>query len=179
MISSDILAAGGERGEVARPGLPLARACGRGGECVLSRKLQFSEHIPLLFSAMAEPPLDLKEELDIVIPTIRNLDFLEQWRPFFEGYHLIIVQDGARGGGRGVFTLPRIGAAAPSGPCAHPTALPACAGDPSRKVEIPAGFDYELYNRNDIVRILGDKVRFFCWGGTRGAGNGDGKNFPG
>ena len=23
-------------------------------------------------------------------------------------------------------------------------------GDPSRKVEIPEGFDYELYNRNDI-----------------------------
>jgi reversibly glycosylated polypeptide / UDP-arabinopyranose mutase len=32
----------------------------------------------------------LKDELDIVIPTIRNLDFLEMWRP----YHLIIVQDG-------------------------------------------------------------------------------------
>jgi reversibly glycosylated polypeptide / UDP-arabinopyranose mutase len=29
----------------------------------------------------------LKDELDIVIPTIRNLDFLEMWRP----YHLIIV----------------------------------------------------------------------------------------
>ncbi|GLT54602.1 hypothetical protein SLA2020_277880 [Shorea laevis] len=47
---------------------------------------------------MAEPstkaiPL-LKDELDIVIPTIRNLDFLEMWRPFFEPYHLIIVQDG-------------------------------------------------------------------------------------
>ncbi|KAJ3696190.1 hypothetical protein LUZ60_001567 [Juncus effusus] len=36
----------------------------------------------------------LKDELDIVIPTIRNLDFLEQWRPFFQHYHLIIVQDG-------------------------------------------------------------------------------------
>jgi hypothetical protein len=36
----------------------------------------------------------LKDELDIVIPTIRNLDFLEMWRPFFEPYHLIIVQDG-------------------------------------------------------------------------------------
>lgn len=24
----------------------------------------------------------------------RNLDFLEQWRPFFQPYHLIIVQDG-------------------------------------------------------------------------------------
>jgi hypothetical protein len=36
----------------------------------------------------------LVEQLDIVIPTIRNLDFLEQWRPFFQPYHLIIVQDG-------------------------------------------------------------------------------------
>ena len=36
----------------------------------------------------------LAGELDIVIPTIRNLDFLEQWRPFFQPYHLIIVQDG-------------------------------------------------------------------------------------
>ena len=25
-------------------------------------------------------PTELKEELDIVIPTIRSLDFLEQWR---------------------------------------------------------------------------------------------------
>ena len=31
---------------------------------------------------------------DIVIPTIRNLDFLEIWRPFFQPYHLIIIQDG-------------------------------------------------------------------------------------
>ena len=30
----------------------------------------------------------LAEQLDIVIPTIRNLDFLEQWRPFFQPYHL-------------------------------------------------------------------------------------------
>lgn len=36
----------------------------------------------------------LADQLDIVIPTIRNLDFLEQWRPFFEPYHLIIIQDG-------------------------------------------------------------------------------------
>ena len=38
------------------------------------------------------PPL--KDELDMVIPTIRTLDFLESWRPFSEQYHLIIVQDG-------------------------------------------------------------------------------------
>lgn len=55
----------------------------------------------------------LAEQLDIVIPTIRNLDFLEQWRPFFEPYHLIIIQD----------------------------------GDPTKTIKVPAGFDYELYNR--------------------------------
>lgn len=31
-------------------------------------------------------------------------------------------------------------------------------GDPTRKVEVPAGFDYELYTRDDIERILGDKA---------------------
>nr|GMD80359.1 alpha-1,4-glucan-protein synthase [UDP-forming] 2 [Ipomoea batatas] len=36
----------------------------------------------------------LKDEVDIVIPTIRSLDFLEMWRPFFQPYHLIIIQDG-------------------------------------------------------------------------------------
>ncbi|CAN6809942.1 unnamed protein product [Brassica oleracea] len=75
-----------------------------------------------LYSSMKPTPM-LKDELDIVIPTIRNLDFLEMWRPFFEKYHLIIVQD----------------------------------GDPSRTINIPKGFDYELYNRNDINRILGPK----------------------
>lgn len=43
------------------------------------------------------------------------------WRPFFEKYHLIIIQD----------------------------------GDVTRKVDVPAGFDYELYTRTDIERILG------------------------
>jgi len=66
----------------------------------------------------------LKDELDIVIPTIRNLDFLEMWRPFFQHYHLIIVQD----------------------------------GDPTKTIKVPEGFDYELYNRNDINRILGPKA---------------------
>lgn len=68
--------------------------------------------------------MSLADQLDIVIPTIRNLDFLEIWRPFFEPYHLIIVQD----------------------------------GDPNKKIHIPEGFDYELYNRLDIERILGDKA---------------------
>lgn len=54
----------------------------------------------------------------------RNLDFLEEWRPFFQPYHLIIVQD----------------------------------GDPTKKIHVPEGFDYELYNRTDIERILGDKA---------------------
>ena len=72
----------------------------------------------------------LVSELDIVIPTIRSLDFLEQWRAFFQPYHLIIIQD----------------------------------GDPARKVGIPDGFDYELYNRDDIERILGDKA----WYAPRG-----------
>jgi reversibly glycosylated polypeptide/UDP-arabinopyranose mutase len=71
---------------------------------------------------MASPPL--KDELDIVIPTIRNLDFLEMWRPFFEPYHLIIVQD----------------------------------GDPSKTIKVPPGFDYELYNRNDINKLLGPRA---------------------
>lgn len=66
----------------------------------------------------------LAKELDIVIPTIRNLDFLEMWRPFFQPYHLIIVQD----------------------------------GDPTKVIKVPEGFDYELYNRNDINRILGPKA---------------------
>lgn len=70
----------------------------------------------------SSPPL--KDELDIVIPTIRNLDFLEMWRPFFEPYHLIIVQD----------------------------------GDPSRTIMVPAGFKYDLYNRNDINKLLGPRA---------------------
>lgn len=74
-------------------------------------------------SAVPVTPL-LKDDLDIVIPTIRNLDFLEMWRPFFQPYHLIIIQD----------------------------------GDPSKTIKVPDGFDYELYNRNDINRILGPKA---------------------
>jgi reversibly glycosylated polypeptide/UDP-arabinopyranose mutase len=72
---------------------------------------------------MASKPA-LADQLDIVIPTIRDLGFLEQWRPFFQPYHLIIIQD----------------------------------GDPTRKIAVPEGFSYELYNRNDIERILGDKA---------------------
>lgn len=87
-----------------------------------------SPKLSLVSATMAEsrvsPTPLLKDELDIVIPTIRNLDFLEMWRPFFQPYHLIIVQD----------------------------------GDPSKTIKVPEGFDYELYNRNDINRILGPKA---------------------
>jgi reversibly glycosylated polypeptide/UDP-arabinopyranose mutase len=71
----------------------------------------------------------LKNELDIVIPTIQNLDFLEMWRRFFEPYHLIIVQD----------------------------------GDPSKTIKMPEGFDYKLYNRNYINRILGPKASYISF----------------
>lgn len=59
----------------------------------------------------------------LVSDTIFHLNFQIR-RPFFEPYHIIVVQD----------------------------------GDPSRKVEVPPGFDYELYNRNDIERILGENA---------------------
>lgn len=52
------------------------------------------------------------------------LQFVFCRRPFFQHYHIIVIQD----------------------------------GDPNRKVEVPPGFDYELYNRTDIERILGDKA---------------------
>ena len=32
--------------------------------------------------------------IDIVTPSIRNLDFLNKWREFFQGFHIIIIQDG-------------------------------------------------------------------------------------
>ena len=34
------------------------------------------------------------ELMDIVTPSIRNLDFLNEWREFFQGYHVIVIQDG-------------------------------------------------------------------------------------
>lgn len=60
--------------------------------------------------------------MDIVIPTIRDLDFLEQWRWAFEDHHLVIVQD----------------------------------GDPSREITVPSGYDYDLYDWNDIEDDLED-----------------------
>jgi hypothetical protein len=38
---------------------------------------------------VADPSL-----IDIVIPSIRNLDFLQTWREFFQGFHIIVIQDG-------------------------------------------------------------------------------------
>lgn len=35
----------------------------------------------------------LKNELDIIYPTIQNFDILEMWKLFFQPYHLIIVKD--------------------------------------------------------------------------------------
>lgn len=35
--------------------------------------------------------------IDIVTPSIRNLDFLNEWREFFQGFHIIIIQDGDQG----------------------------------------------------------------------------------
>ncbi|XP_073526227.1 LOW QUALITY PROTEIN: uncharacterized protein, partial [Phyllobates terribilis] len=68
--------------------------------------------------------LPLKDEIDIVIPTIRTLDFLDQWREFFLPYQLIIIQD----------------------------------GDPNIKIRVPEGYDYDLYNHDDMKRILGPKL---------------------
>lgn len=44
-----------------------------------------------VLGAAAEPACS---EIDIVVPSIRDLDFLEAWKSFFLGYHIIIVQDG-------------------------------------------------------------------------------------
>ena len=36
------------------------------------------------------------------------------------------------------------------------TAVPLQDGDPDRKIQVPPGFDVELYTRRDIERLLGD-----------------------
>lgn len=63
----------------------------------------------------------MKKDTTIVIPTIRNLDFLEDWRSELEDYPIVIVQD----------------------------------GDPERKLDIPEGFNHQIYNWNDIDEELG------------------------
>lgn len=37
---------------------------------------------------------ELHSVMDIVVPSIRNLDFLELWKVFIEKFHIIIIQDG-------------------------------------------------------------------------------------
>ena len=66
---------------------------------------------------------EIFEMIDIVIPTIRDLDFLNAWRIFIEKFHLILIQD----------------------------------GDPDKFINIPSWAKYELYNRRDIEKILGDR----------------------
>jgi hypothetical protein len=66
----------------------------------------------------------LHELMDIVIPSIRDLDFLEVWKPFIHKFHIIIVQD----------------------------------GDPSKKLKVPQWASYELYNRLDIEKALGNRA---------------------
>jgi reversibly glycosylated polypeptide/UDP-arabinopyranose mutase len=76
-------------------------------------------HSSLPINHNSRPMYDM---MDIVIPSIRDLDFLEDWKPFIEDFHLIIIQD----------------------------------GDPSKLLKIPDWADYELYNRDDINKALGD-----------------------
>ncbi|CAD7702856.1 unnamed protein product, partial [Ostreobium quekettii] len=64
------------------------------------------------------------EDVDVVIPTIRNLDFLENWRGVLERCHIIVVQD----------------------------------GDPGRRLQVPDGFDCQVFNRRDIERVLADRA---------------------
>ena len=90
-----------------------AQSCFQKPECF--SKLNFDTSEAML--DVADPDL-----IDIVIPSIRNLDFLNQWQEFFQGFHVIIIQD----------------------------------GDPSKKLTVPDWVDYELYNRNDIQKALGD-----------------------
>eukprot|EP01018_Ginkgo_biloba_P006810 Gb_38716 [translate_table: standard] len=65
------------------------------------------------------------EEVDIVISVVHpDLSFLEEWRPIFLPYHLIIVQD------------PEL----------------------EEIVEVPSGFNYSVYTKQDMERILGAGV---------------------
>lgn len=65
----------------------------------------------------------LHELLDVVVPTIRDLTFLAEWKPFVQLLHFVLVQD----------------------------------GDPDKHLYIPDWVDFELYNRRDIDRALGDR----------------------
>jgi len=101
----------------------MERACGwDAGTAQLKHKNCISQ-TGLKFQPEADMQQALKE-MDIVVPTIRDLDFLNQWKPFLENAHFILIQD----------------------------------GDPAKKLKIPAWVDYELYNRHDIDRILGNRA---------------------
>lgn len=129
------------------------------------------ERRPSLWSPSAQPPpRSLARSL---AQTIRDLDFLEQWRPFLLPYHLIIIQASRRRArlsathtsrlpflARGWLCLLdekptlrvvrlRVGSRSHAGPKFQD-------GDPSKpKVGVPAGYSYEIYNRDDIERIMG------------------------
>ena len=83
-------------------------------ECVVDKKMLLKK----LLNGQ-----ELHDIMDVVIPTIRDLDFLESWKPFIEKFHIILIQD----------------------------------GDHTKHLKIPEWADYELYNRLDIERALGDK----------------------
>lgn len=66
----------------------------------------------------------LSDLMDVVVPTIRHLNFLEKWKPFVAELHFIFVQD----------------------------------GDPDVHIHVPEWVDYEMYNRRDIEKVLGDEA---------------------
>ena len=78
------------------------------------------------FNSREDFPLSTSEMfklIDIVIPTARDLDFLEEWREIIEPFHLILIQG----------------------------------GDPEKILAIPMWADFELYNRQDIDKALGQR----------------------
>lgn len=87
----------------------------------------------------------LVDDLDIVIPTIRSLAFLESWRAFFEPYHLIIIQDGdVVEGGEGEEVDDE-----------NDDDGKKRSGGGSGLVDVPPGFSFERHTRRDIERRLG------------------------
>lgn len=73
----------------------LAAACAAGAGAGVARDAGLT--LPCFDSigfARTPPALPARFDLDVVIPTIRSLDFLEAWRAVLEPYHLIIIQDG-------------------------------------------------------------------------------------
>jgi len=117
-------------------------------------------------SQVPAPASSLADQLDIIIPTIRNLDFLEQWRPFFQVRPFRCLLPAWRLAPRSCCCCCTASSHSPPPPLApNPSAqskrnADRCFGkqpyhliiiqdgDPSRTVRIPDGFDYELYNRS-------------------------------